>query len=520
VVARLFERSVVAREHHRLLDENIFYLESLGVCHRGLRLLETLDLDEVGEAILERVLAETSAQGGVLWLPAEENPDRLVLHTVRGLVSTDREPREISWSAHPLAAWFDRGEAVPEPQPGGEGNDELAHGNAYYIPLLDGRSPALLIKITDKVAGNQFGADDIRKATILGPLAVTAVRNARTHRRLARRSIRDPRTQAYDIEFFKNYLQAEIHKSARFRRTFSLLDLRITNLADLRKTHEPAVLRRRVEDLVGGIARAIREIDVLARHHDDQFYILLPETDYLGSLVLKRRIVESLCRSEDPEPIHMLVGSASFPRDGDTLKLLFRQLKGRVMREQSHHAIRRGLEARPHWELVSTLLATGEAQGAEERLFGQRDDSILRRGRFPEEFFARLQRALLEEIERDPVTRGIAYLGVGELRPDEPLLAMSHPDGHPATRVFALGAKPGRAKSEIQGANRWVTPLPVADGAIRDHRFALFLSEDAAYGFYGKRSGVGLLGFHTADPGLVENLIFKLQKEYGLQFQL
>jgi hypothetical protein len=271
---------------------------------------------------------------------------------------------------------------------------------------------------------------------------------------------------------------------------------------------------------MGGIARAIREIDVLGRRHDDEFYILLPETDYLGSLVLKRRIAESVSHAGDPDPIHVTVASVSFPRDGDNLKLLFRQLKARRMREQSHNAMHRGLESRSHWEVVATLLASGEARNAEERVFGHRDGSIIRRGRFPETFFARLQRALLEEIERDPVTRGVAYLGLGALRPDEPLLAMSPPDGHPATRVFALGTAPGKSHAEIHPANRWVTPLPVADGGIRDYRFLLFLSEDAAYGFYGRRTEEGLDGFHTADPGMIENLIFKLQKEYGLQFHL
>lgn len=520
VVARLFERSVVAREHHRLLDENMFYLESLGVVHRGLRILETLDLNEVGEAILERVLAETSAQGGVLWLPTEENPDRLVLHTVRGLVSAEGEPREIAWSAHPLAPWFERGEAVPEPPPGAEAGDDLSQGNAFYLPFLTGRSPALLVKIAEKVAGNQFGPDDLRKAAILGPLAVAAVRNARTHRRLARRSIRDPHTQAYDFEFFKNYLQAEIHKSSRFRRTFSLLNLRITNIADLRTTHEAAELRERLETLVGGIARSIREIDVLGRYQDDEFYILLPETDYLGSLILKRRIAEAIDGLEDPEPIRVMLATASFPRDGDSLQVLSRQLKARMMREQSHHAMRRGLEGRHHWELVATLIAGDGSRSGEERSPSHRDTSLLRRGRFPEAFFARLQRALLEEIERDPVTRGVAYLGLGELRAEEPLLAISQPEGHAATRIFALGAETGPTDREIHPANRWVTPLPVADGAIRDHLFALFLAEDAAYGFYGRRGAGGLEGFQTADPGLVENLIFKLQREYGLQFQL
>jgi DNA-binding response OmpR family regulator/GGDEF domain-containing protein len=521
VVARLFERSAAAREHHRLLDENIFYLESLGVYHRGLRILDTLDLDEVGEAILERLLSETSAQGAVLWLPHEENPDRLHLHSVRGLVAPEREPREISWKSHPLTEWFKRGEPCHDPESGGEARDELAQGNAFYLPLLDHGQPALLIKVTDKVGGNQFGPEDLRKALILGPLAVTGVRNARTHRRLARRSVRDPRTQAYDIEFFKNYLQAEINKSARFKRTFSLLDLRINNIAELRKAHEPSALKGRIEDLMGGIARAIREIDLVGRHHDDEFYILLPETDYLGSLVLKRRITESLLHGAGSPTIHMAVASASFPRDGDNLKQLFRTLKARLMREQSMVALRKGLESQPHWEVISTLLAADKGGlSPDGRLFGQREGTILRRGLFPEAYFTRLQQALLEEIERDPVTRGIAYLGLGDLRESAALRAPSQPDGMTATRVFALGSTEDGGKHLPEAGNRWVTPLPIDDERIRQHRFALFLTEDTAYAFYGRRTEKGLQAFHTADPGLVENLIFKLQKEHGLQFQL
>ncbi|MDP3938578.1 MAG: response regulator, partial [Deltaproteobacteria bacterium] len=104
VVMRLFERQAVVQEHTRLLDENIFFLDSLGVYQRGLRILEKLDPDDTCEAILERLMAETSAQGGVLWLPAGESEDRFLLRSVRGLVVTDQEPREISWTRHACAA--------------------------------------------------------------------------------------------------------------------------------------------------------------------------------------------------------------------------------------------------------------------------------------------------------------------------------------------------------------------------------------------------------------------------------
>jgi two-component system cell cycle response regulator len=90
----------------------------------------------------------------------------------------------------------------------------------------------------------------------------------------------------------------------------------------------------------------------------------------------------------------------------------------------------------------------------------------------------------------------------------------------PATRIFALGA--GEKISGMSPAikNRWITPLALSDEHIRVHRFVLFLTEDTAYAFYARRANGDLRGFHTGDPGLVESLIFKLQKEYALQFQL
>jgi len=521
VVARLSERRAVTREHSRLLDENIFFLDSLGVYQRGLKILEKLDLDEVCDALLERLLIETSAQGGVLWLPVEDEPDRLTLHTARGLVAPEREPRDVSWSRHPLSDMFSRGEPFYET----EHEDGLGEPtfNAFYLPLLDHGLPGLLVKVTDKVEGSQFDVGDLRKARILGPLAVMGVRNARAHRRVARRSLRDPQTRAYDIEFFKSYLEAEIHKSSRFRRSFALLDFRITNLTELSKSMSRVRLKQQVDDLASGIAESIREIDLVGRLQEDEFYVLLPETDYLGSLVLKRRIAEFVKypSGRDPSPLEVVITSVSFPRDGQSMKQLLRTMKTRLLREQGNAAMRRGMETRSHWEMVYTLLMADEREtDLEEGAFAHREVPLIRRGQFPEAFFSRLQRAILDEIERDPVTRGIAYLGLGELGGKDPLLAEPYPEGVPATRIFALGAAEEDAGMSLAIKNRWITPLTLSDEQIRGHRFALFLTEEMAYAFYARHAKGGLCAFHTADSGLVENLIFKLQKEYTLQFQL
>jgi diguanylate cyclase (GGDEF)-like protein len=525
VVARLFERRAVAEEHSRLLDENIFFLDSLGVYQRGVRILEKLDLDGVGDAILERLMAETSAQGGVLWLSTEDNADRLRLHSVRGLVVADQEPKEISWSKHPHAASFERGLpfAVVEPEENSGDSDHLKLRNTLFVPFGEGRAPVLLAKLNEKVGGNQFDDVDLRKSRILESLAFTGIRNARAHNRLAQRSLKDAQTQAYEMEFFKSFLLAELQKSDRFHRSLSLLALRIANFRELQKSYQAPALRQHADAVVRSVAGAIRDIDLIGRPQEDEFYVLLPETDYLGSLILKRRISEALSesRTNGPAPLSVVVSSATFPRDGRTLKQLFYALKTRLMREQMNLYTRRGLSARSHWEVVSTLLASEKPPFPERERRGIRPEhASIRKGVFEEAFFLRLQEALLEEVERDPAARGLAYLGIGDLHARQPALAARAPEGEPATRIFALGVRDHLIDSITQHENTWVTCLPIDDERLSQHRFVLFLTEETAYAFYARRTEKGLQGFHTSDTGLVENLIFKLQREYDLQSQL
>jgi diguanylate cyclase (GGDEF)-like protein len=440
-------------------------------------------------------------------------------------VVPEQEPKEISWSKHPQSENFGRGVpfAVVEPDEHPGDVDQLKLRNTLFVPFADGNAPVIVAKLNDKVGGNQFDASDLRKSRILESLAMTGIRNARVHSRLAQRSLKDARTHAYEMQFFKSFLQAELQKSDRFHRSLSLLALRIANFTELQKSYKGPALKMHADTLVRSVSGAIRDIDLIGRPQEDEFYVLLPETDYLGSLIVKRRISEALSesRQKGPAPLNVVVASTSFPRDGRTLKQLFYALKTRLMREQMNLYARRGLSARSHWEVVSTLLACEKPAFPERERRGIRPEhASIRKGLFEDAFFTRLQHALLEEVERDPAARGVAYLGLGDLDARQPLLAAREPEGEPATRIYALGGRDPLVDAMPQHENSWVTCIPIDDERIGQHRFILFLTEETAYAFYARRTEQRLQGFHTADTGLVENLIFKLQKEYDLQFQL
>lgn len=519
VIMRLFERRAVVEEHTRLLDENVYFLDSLGVYQRGLRIMEKLDPDELCEAILERLTAETSAQGGALWLAREEKRNRLKLQSVRGLVVPDQEPGEISWSDHPSAELLKQGKPffATDAQEAPDSGEPLRDRNTLFVPVLEEGEPVLLVRLTDKVGGNQFADEDLRKARLLEQLFLPALRNARAYTALARRSPKDDRTRAWDMDFFNGYIEAELQKSHRFKRKFSLLALRITNYADLRKRYDAKALREHADTVVLAVSGAVREIDLIGRLQDDEFYVLLPETDYFASLSLKKRISEALAESSrrGPAPLNVALAAVTYPGDGDSAKLLFHALRTGLLREQVGLDARRDGSADSHWDFVATLLASKKPGFPERERRGIRpENSTIRKGRFSMAFFIRLQECLVEEIGRDPHVNGITYVGLGELDREEPMLAARSGEERPATRIYAIGAP---LDSSVLPGDGWAAPVPVSDDHIRNHRFILFLSEDSAYAFYGRLDGEALQGFHTSDKGFVESLIFKLQEEYDLQ---
>ena len=137
-------------------------------------------------------------------------------------------------------------------------------------------------------------------------------------------------------------------------------------------------------------------------------------------------------------------------------------------------------------------------------------------GRFDE----KLLQAILGEVSRQIVaTRGqraIIYDVGGQLgdeaRPVERITSAAE-----NTRVFVLGRKGDQARVSEHPA---ITRVFSDDEQLDNHRLLLVLGERLAYALVARWADDGrLLGLHTADATLVENLIAALQEHYNLQRQ-
>jgi len=116
-------------------------------------------------------------------------------------------------------------------------------------------------------------------------------------------------------------------------------------------------------------------------------------------------------------------------------------------------------------------------------------------------------------VQRDPGTRGLVYVGSGEVRSDLAIArGLERPPPGLSARVYLLGRR-----GDFQ-THQGLTPVFVAgDERLGRHEFLLWLGEAGAYALLQRRGKGATWGFHTSDVAVVDGLVAKLQSTYDLQ---
>jgi diguanylate cyclase (GGDEF)-like protein len=486
----ILQRRRLRQEHASLMAENLEYLGVLSLYERTLALFSTLAIEPLADRIVEGLCLELRAQGGVAWVARADDASRLRLAAARGLVRVDREPEHLAWdSLPPELAALQRPEATPFVT-------ESAGGAALVVPLRHEGRALGFVRLTDKLAGSVFEDRDRAIAERFAVPAAVAVSNALRFRALEHRSFRDPVTRAYTFAFFEDVVRNEIRKAGRFGRSFSLLELELSDFARFRRERTDAELSAWLERFAFQIGRVLRTTDLLAAASEDRFAVLLAETDALGAAVLKRRIREVLLRSElragaDDNGPRLHVAAASYPVDGTQLEELRRVLAARLVEDRE--SVVHELEGKPFPLVLDALAAKGQPLGAEA--------------------LEQVLRFVLNEVERRGHERGLLCVapgaGLASLVRDE--LARFDP-GHTRTELVLVaddrGTAPGGAPVTC------VTPAQI--GTRRP--FLVYYAEGPGYALVGEpeaTSGASLL-FQTADRVAVEHLAFQLQRALGV----
>jgi two-component system, cell cycle response regulator len=120
--------------------------------------------------------------------------------------------------------------------------------------------------------------------------------------------IMDALTGAHNKRYFLEFLEREVARCSRYRRSLSLLMFDIDHFKKINDTHGHLtgdfVLREMSRRLLGRIRRE----ELLARYGGEEFACVLPETDLVGARIFA-------------EQVRRLIADAPFEYEGDTISV-------------------------------------------------------------------------------------------------------------------------------------------------------------------------------------------------------
>jgi len=355
------------------------------------------------------------------------------------------------------------------------------------------------MRLSDRLGGGEFDSVDRSCAEKLLRFGEMALANAIRIRGLERRSLQDPTTGAYVLEYFEDLTRNEIENANRSGRSFSLMKVDLGSLDGLYAQIGEAEVQGWLGRVVSTLRDLARTSDVIASDAAGAFFLLLMDSDRLGAAVLRRRVCESLLEGGPlltrlssatfPEP---RVGVATYPTDGTQRGALMQVLDERVEEERRSP--------------VSALgLSRLDLSGCLEKLLDESEPEL-------PETAEQIVSFVLAELARQPRDRGLLYISPGATFdevvhasltqlakiPHESEISIVHAGDRPPSldpRVVWLKPAPGRV----------YPPFLIRFGDAP--AYALVREEKAGEG--------GARMYHSTDRCLVEHLMFRLQAELG-----
>ncbi|HEU5261059.1 MAG TPA: MASE1 domain-containing protein [Gemmatimonadales bacterium] len=158
--------------------------------------------------------------------------------------------------------------------------------------------------------------------TILALAAVVAERKD-VEGRLRHLAVSDPLTGLANYRQLADAVGAEIRRSQRTERPFSVVLLDLDGLKRINDRYGHVVgslaLRRVAETLLA----SCRGVDTAARFGGDEFALVLPETGETAAWQVARRVSQRVAQDGEQPALSISLGVAVYPRDGATLEALF-----------------------------------------------------------------------------------------------------------------------------------------------------------------------------------------------------
>ncbi len=165
----------------------------------------------------------------------------------------------------------------------------------------------------------------------LSDYAAIAIENARAVERIQELTITDDCTGLYNARHLYKTLETEVYRSARFGYEFTVVFIDLDHFKQVNDTHGHLIGSKLLAEIGYVIKAQLRLIDYAFRYGGDEFVVLLPQTSKDSSLVVARRLRDTLrtstfCNQEGLNlNVRASMGVATYPHDAKTPHEIIRQ---------------------------------------------------------------------------------------------------------------------------------------------------------------------------------------------------
>lgn len=508
----------------RLLSESLEYYSLASLYQQCLKIMSTQDEDKLLAQITDTFVRELGAESCVIWLTSPSDTDEMMIASVRGVISIDREGSRFFLSQTEWAESMFKGAPFLAVSPSQE-QAGREPASALYIPLLFQEKTIGLIKLGERSDHKPYNEHDHYLARIIADYAASSLRTVDRLVRVEKISLRDLETSAYSAAFLADYFEKERYKSGRFRRPLSLIFLAIDNFAYLMEKTKESLVISALSGIVESIRKALRDSDLIARVDPDRFCIVLPETDYYGSMLAVRRLRKAI---REVGGIHFLGSefllqpffmSATYPRDGKDFQELSRLAEDKYLRQQKSPLHRLRLMDKSFWDAFEVLVGKPAyydllRKGEDVPYFTRIRRDLGRNGHFslPREMFLRIVESLAQDVASQGDARGLV-IAAGPRPEIFKQIFLSFGTDIPAERNIYIIGQSGSTRFDAKN----LLYVTADDNHLKDKEIVLYLKENSAYGVFAMGRQDEVCGFNTADEWLVEAMMEKIQGIYQLQ---
>jgi diguanylate cyclase (GGDEF)-like protein len=166
--------------------------------------------------------------------------------------------------------------------------------SAVVVPLrIDGARVGTLSAFSRSAAG-RLDTAAVEEIEQVAERATPALWNARRFTEAQALADLDPLTKLHNRRFFHEQLEREVARSHRYRRRLSVLILDVDDFAGLNMRIGRLGADAVLVELARQLRAAVRTADIACRIGDDEFGVILPESEVGGAELLATRIARAV----------------------------------------------------------------------------------------------------------------------------------------------------------------------------------------------------------------------------------